>query len=68
MKMIYRGDYPPPQFDHGDPVMVGSFEGVIQHRRHNGREWNYGVLVESIPFVLWTTSPRITRTQSQEDL
>lgn len=57
--MIFRGSGPAPTFEHGDEVeLYGGYTGVIQHRRQNAQRWEYGVLVDSLPFILWVTDPK----------
>lgn len=64
--MIFRGDMPSPDFEHGEEVKVFGVVGVIQHRRHNGRHWEYGVLT-STPFsmILWSSHPQRISKETQ---
>ena len=59
--MIYRGSFPPPKFEHGETVYYGSTVGIIQHRRHNGRYWEYGLLINGYPGICWCTNPSSTK-------
>lgn len=68
-KIHFRGDQTPPEFEHGEEVIVyDTHIGTIQHRRHNGRHWEYGVYVDALPYTVWVTTAKRTRTQSQEDV
>ncbi len=51
--LTFRGDMPPPKHEHGETLPYGKSAGVIMHRRHNGHYWEYGLLCEDYPFIVW---------------
>lgn len=70
--MIYRGSWPAPLYEHGAVITVGMYTGIIQHRSHNGKRWEYGLLVDGIPGITWVPElPDIiasTRPHNREDM
>lgn len=52
-KVTFRGSMPAPKHEHGDTLSYGNLQGVVQYRRHNGRGWEYGLLVPGYVMVFW---------------
>lgn len=51
--IVFKGSMEKPEFEHGETVVVNGLKSTIQHRRHTGFQWEYGLLMDGIPGIMW---------------